>query len=153
MTTCPGHRSVRWNQLLLNDTGEPMLVTQIVKLWPLPIGNVSSISTTGVTSGWIPLGESYLVRWMVSDRDLFVVDDVPLMSLLPANTLDIAARGRGGSLTTRLVFLREGRLRVDWFLCPKLDCVEAYFSKDFRYQGSQEFQGRLEATSRYPAIE
>ncbi|MGE0802670.1 MAG: hypothetical protein AB7G13_30775 [Lautropia sp.] len=143
---------IEWIQRWRNETGETVAIAHIVKRSPLPIeidrGGIKG-NTTGVISGLTTFGESYLVRWTVNDRDLYVVDDIPLRTLVPANTLDVAGRGRGGSLMTELAVLPGGRLRLSWTLCPRLDCLDVYRA-GYRYQASREFQGRLEATARYP---
>ena len=105
--------------------------------------------TTGVVSGLVPLGESYAARWIVNDRDVYVVDDIPIRSLLPAETVAVAGRHKGGSLLTMMTVLPDGRLRFGWLLCPTQSC-EKYDQRDEDFQASAEFQGRLEATARYP---
>lgn len=142
-----------WIRTARNDAGEPVRMLHLFKQSPAPmeslIGGINGWTTLTVPS-LAQLGESYSARWVVNGRDLYVVDDIPLRSLLPANTWDIAGRGKGGSLLTRMTVMPAGRLRFSWILCPDRSCERPYM-RDGDFQGSAEFQGRLEATARYPA--
>lgn len=133
-----------------NQTGESTTIEEIVRVLPAPARVMQYQSSIGGTiNEYAVLGDSYRVRWLVNSRDLYVIDDLPLGRLIPTEASRAAREGGGRAIVTRFVFLPDARLRVEWSPCEDRSCSET-IRRGYRYQHSHEFQGRLEASARFP---
>ena len=141
---------VFWNAGFRNETGERAALVHVFERSAASMDGLGQIIRSRVP-GLLPLAESYTARWMVDWRYIYVVDDIPVRSLLPANTLEVAGEHKAGTLMTRITLLPAGRLRFSWALCTAGTCDSRY-ECDEDFEGSAEFQGRLEARIREATV-
>ncbi len=89
------------------------------------------------------LAKAYRPRWQTADGNVYVVEDVPVASLIPKGILDQARDAGGLPIEVRFAFLPEGRFRMSWRQCPTNACSEG---RNPNAGTATEFVGRLETT-------
>ena len=153
-SSIPEPALVQWIRTGLNLTGETVTMYSLYKLTPPPIRNHGEDDIgkgRDVNSGLTFIGMTYAARWIIERRDIYVVDAIPLRSIIPLKeAIAVAGYKAHGVLLTREELLPNGRLRIRWMLCGSYRCALDPKARE-QLQPGAEFQGRLEASARFPS--